>query len=442
MVAAVWRPLVIKPELPTYVSAEFLFLFWSYLIFFYPYQLHVLGIHDIAHSRYSVLSTFSEQANHAVVLSLIGTVAFRGGLRTLKRPPAAGTLQPSSLRRLDRLGVEDLALPLLALQVVLLVAYQFFGWRAAGEGRYSGTTAGGTLAQGVYLGITILSMVAVALWICVPQFESSKRPILLTLSALLSVAWAARLLVAGDRNTFLLIAIVTIGALFTFRIRAGRWLLIVFCGVAVALYQAIEELRAGRISSLLEFFTNTPSDSDSSLNLSAISVRAALSAVPEYIDYGYGIYQVVGLAGVIPFIRGAVISPDASFTQSSDVLNAILLMPSARWGLGTNVVTDAYTDFGFIGVPTLLFIVGLGVAYIQKSVRICPTSPWRVTFYLVSLALVAEMPRYALTFPVRPLTWVLFFFVVVSFLTPQMQLRITGAKHRPREASTVKTNSK
>ncbi|MCV7061977.1 O-antigen polysaccharide polymerase Wzy [Mycolicibacterium vaccae] len=159
--------------------------------------------------------------------------------------------------------------------------------------------------------------------------------------------------------------------------------------------------------------------------------------MPEYFDYGYGLYKLVGLAGVIPFIRGAVIPPEMPFTQSSDVLVMILLGPSATWGVGTNVIADIYMDFGLFGVPILLFLVGLGVAYTRVSLINHPDSPWRAVFYLVTLALVAELPRYSLTFPVRPLVWVFLLFWAVAVLTPAIRQQHPSRGHH----SAVQLNS-
>nr|WP_268928488.1 O-antigen polysaccharide polymerase Wzy [Mycolicibacterium holsaticum] len=435
LVASVWRPITIYRDIPTYFSAEFLFLFFAYLIFFYPYQLHVLGILDVSQSRYFPGNAFPEQSNHAIILSLVGTVAFRAGTNFVQS--ASHQSRPKK-RRLDSLTVEDLTFPVFALQLVLMVAYEFVGLKAAGEGRYSDAAVGGALADGIYLWITVLAMVTFAL-VAFPSTSIEPRsPIFLWLAVLLSTVWAVRILLAGDRNSFMLIAIVAAGGILTFRFRGGRMALALLCAFGLTLYTAIAQLRSERVDSLLDFvlsggpLSTAAGDRDTSFNITTITLRAALANVPENLDYGYGIYKLIGFAGVVPFIRGVLIPPEMSYIQSSDVLTDILLGPSASWGVGSNVIVDVYLDFGLVGVPILLFALGLAMKYVQNSVARSPASLWRAVFYLVTMALVAETPRYSLAFPVRPLLWVLLLFGVVSLLSSTLDSRRNRAQSRVR----------
>jgi hypothetical protein len=201
-------------------------------------------------------------------------------------------------------------------------------------------------------------------------------------------------------------------------------LLIALGVVAIPMYNAIEALRSGRIDSVLDLLSNDGSAAasyggDTSFNISTISVRAALARVPEGIDYGYGLYKAIGAAGVIPFIRGQIVPSDVPHLQSADVLNDILLGPQAKWGVGSNVIVDAYVDLGVVAVPILLFGLGVFVAYVQRTVTRMPDSPWRSVIYLMTLALIAEIPRYSLDFPVRPLVWTFLIFWAASVLRPR-----------------------
>ena len=424
MISALRRPLEIASARPTFVTAEFLFLFFSYLIFFYPYQLNVLGLYDVTQSRFFTGDTFGAQSNQAIVLSALGVLAFVAGIRSL---PVPRQVAPSEVRthRLDTVTAEDIAFPVFALQAILFATYLLSGLRAASEGRYSDTTVGGPIAEGIYLGITVLSMVALAMW-ALPS-GGQRRPVFLWFALILSVVWGVRILLAGDRNSFMLLAITAIGGFFTFRWRGGRWALVPMCAVAIVLYSVIEQFRSGQIGSLLDYFQEgagtVGSSADTSFNISTVSVRAALANVPGHFDYGYGFYQLVGFAGIIPFIRGILIPPDATFTQSSDVLSSILLGPRPTWSVGSNVIVDIYVDFGVFGVPLLLFGLGVFVAFTQIAVARMPQSLWRSVFYLMTLALAAEIPRYAFSFPVRPLVWALGLFWVVSMIGPALQSR-------------------
>lgn len=422
VLGTVLRPITVWPGLPTFVSTEFLFQFFCYLIFFYPYQLHVLGIYDVSRSAF-FQNTFADLSNQAIILSLIGTLSFRAGVQALVVRVADVAEIECRPRRLDEVTSHALALPVFVLQVLLIAMYVAFGWQAAGEGRYSGQVEAGPLVEGVYLAIIVLSMIAVALWV-LPSSKGAGRSAFVSFAALLAVLWATRLLFSGDRNAFLLIAIVGVGGLVTFRVRTGRWVLLALGIVAIPMYNAIEALRSGRISSVFEFFSSSGAAAasyggDTSFNISTIGVRAALARVPEAIDYGYGLYKLIGAAGVIPFIRGQMVSPDVTYLQSADVLNDILLGPRARWGVGSNVIVDAYVDFGVLAVPIMLFGLGVFVAFVQRAVTRMPDSPWRSVIYLMTLALIAEIPRYSLDFPVRPLVWTLLIFWAVSVLRKQ-----------------------
>lgn len=420
--ATIFRPTVIYHGIPTFVTAEFLFQFFAYLIFFYPYQLHVLGIYDVSQSAF-LQNTYVDQCNQAIVLSLIGTLSFSGGVRALGTYVNAVGSTRSTRTRLDDVASRTLALPVFTLQVLFIAAYEALGWRAAGEARYGGQTESSPVVEGVYLLIIVLSMISVALWI-LPSSKDIGSSAFLTLAALTAVAWSVRLLFNGDRNAFLLIAIVGVGGLVTFRFCAGRWLLVALGIVAIPMYNAIEALRSGRIGSVLDFFSSEGAAAasyggDTSFNITTIGVRAALARVPEAIDYGYGLYKAIGAAGVIPFIRGQIVPSDVPYLQSADVLNDILLGPQATWGVGSNVIVDAYVDFGVVAVPLLLFGLGVFVAFVQRAVTKMPDSPWRSVIYLMTLALVAEIPRYSLDFPVRPLVWTLLIFWAVSVLHKQ-----------------------
>lgn len=438
IVAAVWRPIHIYRGLPTFISAEFFFLFFSYLIFYYPYQLHVLGIYDVSQSHYFPGRTFADESNQAILLCSIAMVSFRAGVRTLR--PAVHTADESDRRigRLDRVTCEDLAFPVFALQVALLGIYLASGWRAAGEGRYTDTTEGGSLADNVYLGITVLSMVAIALSVFPATKDAPSRSIVLRLSLVLACLWAVRILIAGDRNSFALLAIVGVGGLLTFRIRAGRWTLVFLCALALVLYLAIEQFRrTGDVAAIMSYFSgetvrgSAAADGDSSFNISTVSVRAALGSVPEQYDFGYGLYKLIGFAGIIPFVRGMVIGPDLAYKSSSDVLNSILLGPAASWGVGTNVIVDIFIDFGLLSVPIVLFMLGVAVAYVQNTVTRNPDSLWRATFYLMTLAFVAQLPRYALSFPARPLVWVVLLFSATALLAALQARTPSSASSRP-----------
>lgn len=426
LAASLMRPVTVRPGLPSYLTTEFLFMFLAYLIFFYPYQLHVLGKYAVTDSAF-FRDVFAEQTNHAILLSVMGVIGFRAGIRVLRMPESGSLTGPHPTNRLDRVTVQALVLPVFALQVVFIGSYLAAGHRAAGEARYASpdraTVVASPLVEGLYWVIVVLCMVSLALWVLPGSHNNIQISAILSLSALVSGLWALRLLVHGDRNAFLLIALVAVAGIVTFRVRVGRWILVLLAIGAMALYNAVEAIRGGRVGSWHELIQamlgNTAASAyqgDTAFNISTVSVRAIIAGVPHLIDYGYGFFKLIGIAGVIPFIRGIIVPKDGTFTQSSEVLNQLLLGDNARWGVGSNVIADVYLDFGVAGVPLLLFGLGFFVALVQRGVVRQPDSPWRAVLYLITLALIAETPRYSIDFSLRALVWVTVLFWVVSML--------------------------
>jgi energy-coupling factor transporter transmembrane protein EcfT len=61
----------ILPSLPSYLSIEVLFLAFSYLIFYYQYQLFMLGRTNLSESVY-VSNSFPDGSNKAITLATVG----------------------------------------------------------------------------------------------------------------------------------------------------------------------------------------------------------------------------------------------------------------------------------------------------------------------------------------------------------------------------------
>lgn len=438
LAASLTRPVTVRPGLTSYVTTEFLFLFLAYLIFFYPYQLHVLGIYDVSDSTF-FRDSFAEQSNHAILLSAMAVVGFRAGLRVLRMPEPTAVTGEQPTNRLDRVTVQALVLPVFALQSIFIGAYLASGLRASGEARYSradlATVVASPLVEGLYWAIVVLCMVSVALWILPASHTANQVSAILSLSALISAGWGLRLLVNGDRNAFLLIALVAVAGFVTFRVRVGRWVLAVLGLGAMAMYNAVEAVRSERVGSWNEFVQGmlgktaaSAYNGDTAFNISTVSVRAVIAGVPDLIDYGYGLFKLIGVGGVIPFIRGLILPRDVTYTQSSQVVSQLLLGSNPRWGVGSNVIADVYVDFGAAAVPVLLFALGLFVAYVQRGVARQSDSPWRGVFYLITLAFIAETPRYTVDFSLRALVWVTALFWVVSMLPTGWRARARGTR--------------
>lgn len=414
------RPTFIKPGLPTFASIEVLFMIFYYGLFLWPYQLAVMGEFDLSQSKY-MANTFANEGNRAMVLAMLGLMAFLAGLKWHRsraslhdaEGPQAEIGRPSPTA--DTSFYRGLAPILLAMQISLIGLYLALGLRSEGEGRYTGTSSGGSVADGISLLILMVCLVSVALSIALKSV-SEVLPVSLVVAAGVAGVWGFRLLVLGDRNAFLLLAVIVIGGLFTFRIKAGRLSLVFLVLAALFLYNAVESARQSRsdpLTSLLGSFdaearhqnVNPEHAHESSFNITTIGLRATISAVPAVHHYGFGKYKLIGVAGILPMARGLTLPSDLEFTDTSQVLTATMLPPDAGWNVGTNVVSDSYVDFGVAGVILLLYLLGRFGCYTRMRVREAPSSVPAIVLYLLTLALFTELPRYSVDFPIRILVW-------------------------------------
>jgi O-antigen polysaccharide polymerase Wzy len=409
------RPVEIKAGIRSYATLEILFMVFYYVLFFWPYQMAVLGQLNLYNSKF-VAATFVDESNRAIIFASLALVSFLAGIDTRRKEELleAPMLEAGGSPR-DR-DYRGLAPVLLVLQAGLIAIYIGLGLRSQGEGRYSGTQSGGVVADGISLLVLMTCLVSIAMYIA---FSSTgvRLPVSLPVCLALSACWALRVLLLGDRNSFLLIAVIATAGIFTFRIEGGRLPLLLLVVASLFLYNAVEVARDSREVTISTLFSSLTTDSgqgsslardrgDSSFNITTIGLRASIFAVPDTYPYGYGKYKLIGFAGVLPFARGLTLGSETGFTDTSEVLTAVMLPPNPGWNVGTNMISDSYVDFGIPGVVVLPFLVGRFAAFTRRRLR-SGTGEYTpsVVFYLLTLALLTELPRYAIDFPVRILTW-------------------------------------
>ena len=90
--------------------------------------------------------------------------------------------------------------------------------------------------------ILMFCMILAALWIY--AVAAGRRPPMLALGLVVALAWSVRLLVLGDRTSFLLIALVLVGGYCTFVRRAPPLLLVVALGIGMFVYRFIHVVRS------------------------------------------------------------------------------------------------------------------------------------------------------------------------------------------------------
>lgn len=448
---ALLAPERILPWLPSYFSVELLFFAYSYLIFYYPYQLYVLGAADLRVSRY-VANSFIDGTNKAITLTTVGMLAFTIGYRVLRR--SSRDVEPVTIPNArDRGQREDaratyfrvMSTASSALLLALVALFLVAGWRTAGEGRYTGTTTTGLGVEGISIAIMMLCMIVAALWVYVTAVKLPK-PTILVVGFVVAVGWTLRWLVLGDRNSFLLVALVLVGGYWTFVRRASLPVVAVAFTLWLFVYSIVEVVRAvpnwyrlGNVWDLIEAARAVQNSSDeSSFNVTTIALRATVEVVPNAHDFAYGTFKLIQFSSAIPF-SGRLYLPflNAEYLSSADLLSDIMLGSRATWGTGTNVISDSYADFGMPGVVVILFGIGLFASVIRNYVARDPSDAHRAMLYLLTMSMFAELPRYAIEVPIRILGWAFVFSVLVRAYANRMHRRSTARPVRRGPRATV-----
>jgi hypothetical protein len=416
---ALMRPERLRPDIPSYITLEILFLVFSYLVYFAPYQLYLMGLAEPGVSRF-IANTFIAGSNKAIILSALGVLSFSFGYRTMsaRRWIRSNPRQaPADLRfSAERARLLSVRISRIAVGVLipLFILFMVMGWRTEGEGRYTDSASGGQAAEAAAQTILVLSMVVLAVFVY-QRSQYTKTDVATWIGVILAGMWAGRAASFGDRNSFLLMALVLFGGLLIFRYRASLPWIVIGLAVLLVLYNVSELVRmpAGAIphgSSIMEFLIagapEAASGEESSFNITTMTVRASVLAVPETFEFAGGYYKVIGLLGVIPFSRGIFLMffPN-EYVTSAELLGDVMLGPDASWNVGSNVISDSYMDFGVLGVVVILFAIGAIGAAFANLVFSDPLSPVAMVMFLVSLAMFAETPRYSADFPVRTLVW-------------------------------------
>lgn len=435
-IRAIAVPDRILPRLPSHLTIEVLFLAYGYLIFYYPYQLFVIGATDLRVSKF-VANSFVDGSNRAITLATIGMLAFTLGYRIVGKgrgaAPEPSTPTPTATNYAAALATASSGV-LLTLSTVYLLA----GFRSAGEGRYTGTTTNAVGVEGFATIILVLCMIVSVLWIHALANDLRRSP-LLVVGLVVAVAWALRLLILGDRNSFLLVALVLVGGYVTFVRRVSPVVITAAFGVWLVVYYAIEVLRSTpgwyrpeNVSRVLEAGRLGESTTgDGSFNVTTMSVRATVEVVPFSQDYLYGALKLIQMSSALPFSNRLFLPYlDPEYTNSAALLTDVMLGGRSTWGTGTNVVSDSFIDFGVAGVVVVLLGLGVAAGFVRNYVARAPHDAHRVVVYLLTLALFAELPRYAIEVPVRMMAWALMFCAVVGFVAGRARTDASPERRR------------
>lgn len=412
---SVKQPFTLIKNISTFVKIDNFFLLFFYIIYYFPYQLYVLGF-QIDTSIF-LNHTYIEYTNISIIASTIGLVAFMMGFRKTKNSI------PVMQRSDPKPQFYWQWFPYLVTGLLLFVCFLYMrtDWEKFLIGKYTGSDTGVATTDGLYFLITHFVVITIAVSV---YYKRNGRNISFPLKIGLFIAllWCILLLRTGDRNTFFIITLVAIGGVSTYLKRFSALMVVGMILFAFLLYNVVEISRMQNvrsINSIIKIATQTQrynSITEGSLGNTTITSRVTFHLVPQYHDFFLGKFKIIGFAGIIPFSRKLLVDPDDIFTTSSKILTKGLLGKNSTWGVGSNIISDIYMDFGIFGVAALMFLLGYFGNFVSWKAKTKTDSlKWSV-IYLLTLALYCEIPRYSMDFPVRNIVWAFFLFWGFNFI--------------------------
>ncbi|MBB3912710.1 O-antigen polysaccharide polymerase Wzy [Sphingomonas desiccabilis] len=401
-------PAGLTARLPVLLTTELAFTLFFFILFFLPYQQDLLGILDFAAST-RLSYTYPRQANAALIIATLSYSAFHLGALLNRAKPAQGL--PTPKESLGSYVIIDMILPLLL--IFGCVGYKFAGFQPADTSRYSGqsagTEAGSVVADGLYTVILTLCLLVITRFIVVRARGSRGAP-MLWLGMLAVIVWSLQILIAGDRNNFLIVALAGFGGMASLLVRVRLPMVLMSIVLAFSVYNAIEVIRmapAEDVTSVLTTLENSSAKQDereSSFNTTTITLRAALEIVPATIGFAKGSFFANGVLGIVPLVRG-YINPDPRFNTTSSLITYYTIGPYAGWSVGTNVISDTYINFGLAGVVICSLGIGLLIGTTRKAVQRHGLGTRTAFLFIGTIGLIGEMPRYTLDSPIRIVVW-------------------------------------
>ena len=400
-------------SITTFFKIDFLFLLFYFIIYYYPYQLHVLGIYDID-DDFPWYSNYVEFTNKAVILATIGLIAFMEGFKTLSSYKSTKIVSVSmkSMRSISKL--------FLLLIILILIAFFVSGGTQMFIGIYAGSDAGDITANAIFSLVTyfiIMGLIQVIFY-----YHRFKQLFIINyIIIILGISWSLALLYLGDRNTFFLIAIAAVGGISTYIRKISRLQIAFLAILAFFVYNIVEVSRSSE-DKTYESIAKTYSEKQKkkndvigvdSFNTTTVGVRATFNIVPLREDFFYGKFKLISFASIIPYSSRLFVDDDDPFLSSSDVIKEEMITLEAGWGTGTNLISDCYFDFGIPGVILFMFALGYFGGKIKNSSIQNPQSARYFFLYIIVLAYYSEIVRYGFDFPLRALIWtpIIFYFL-------------------------------
>ena len=412
-IGAISKPISIVPHIKTFMKIDVFFMMFYYIIFYYPYQLHVLNIEDLANSQF-LYKTYAQYTNPAVISSTIGLVSFQMGFhKEFFKKNVKRSLYPKAFYK-------KLNFIVLFFTMFILLLYSQTGMVAMFASSYAGSKTGDVTYDAIFHLVTyfiILSSISVLFY----YINFKKLNIILIVLLSIVVIWCLALLIIGDRNTFFIIAIVIVSGYYTFIKGITRKKIILFIFPALFLYQVVEVSRTSEERNLEAIWlamTETNVEDEGidigSFGITTIGLRSTFKIIEENHDYFLGKFKFVSLTSVIPYSSRLFISNKDPYTGSSNVIKEEMIGKNASWGTGTNIISDAYLDFGIIGVIFILYGFGYFGGFVKNKLIKEPNNAKWIFIYLILIGYYSELSRYGFDFPLRSIVWTLLLFWLIG----------------------------
>lgn len=398
--------------IPTIFRPDSGFIFFFYILFAHPYVSYLLGWSDLSTNKF-ISDVFLEHSNRALVASLVGLIFFVIGYHAYenKKYNLNVSFAPDV----------DIKIGIIARKIFLIGFFLSFAL-FLGTGawvqlvtQYTGLATGDSTSDGVYFLLTFFSMAMLSATLSLVIVLKRAHAIDIFVISL-ALIWAILLLITGDRNSFLLIALIIpiVYSTFLKRVYIHTWILAALLGFTV--YQAVEVSRSSGnrdLSSLVDalFDSNTAQSSgdslsESSFSLTTITARAAFEGNESGNPLYYGKFKLIGFIGVVPYSRSLFFDASQEKMTSSEHITEIILGQSGTWSLGSNIVSDIIVDIGIIALPLLMLMIGgVGGYFYSLASRMGGTIS--IMMYVFVTALYFEYPRYTVDFVIRGMIWLL-----------------------------------
>lgn len=413
-ISSISKPISIVPHIKTFMKIDLFFMMFYYIIFFYPYQLHVLNIQDLSDSDF-LHKTYAQFTNPAILSATIGLVAFQMGFHKIFKLKTISTSIKYPKKYFKKLNWI-----VLLFTVFILGLYAKTGMVAMFASSYTGSTTGDVTFDAIFNLVTyfiILSAISGLFYF----INFKKLNIISIILLILAVTWCIVLLVIGDRNTFFIIAIVIISGYYTFIKGITRKKILFLILPGLFLYQVVEVSRVNEernIEAIWLAMTETNIDDEGidvgSFGITTVGLRATFKIMEQNHDFFLGKLKFISLTSIIPYSSRLFIAKDDPYTGSSNVLKEDMIGLNATWGTGTNIISDAYLDFGIIGVVVVMYLFGFFGGLVKHKLINEPNNVKWIFVYLILIGYYSELSRYGFDFPLRSIVWTLLLFWFIS----------------------------